>query len=51
MRAWAVPTTMLQSQPTSSGIWPGFSRYGTMRSLTLSHAMRGPGQFLIGGTA
>jgi hypothetical protein len=49
MSAWVVPTTTLQSQPTSNGTAPGCARYGATRSLTQSHAIRGPGQLLIGG--
>lgn len=46
-----VPTTMLQSQPTSSGTAPGCASNGATRSPTQSQAMRGPGQLRIGGIA
>jgi len=40
--AWVVPTTTLQSQPTSSGTCPGCRRKDAIRSLTQSQAIRGP---------
>jgi hypothetical protein len=51
MSACVVPITTLQSQPIRSGACPGCRRQGSMRLLTQSQAILGPGQLRIGGIA